>query len=288
MVLTVHKKAESPHLLWPTDAHSAVWRADRFLHIDQDFKGGYLAETHALHVYDYAGRMRLGDREFSLEPGVLTLSPAGEFSSYHLPQCGYHWCIHFRPVARTGVSAQLPLYMALGQERRSVVARFTEVARLHALSFSAGAGGRLAKAAASAALQQLLLHIAMLNTDGRQHTVEAAATTAIDRVLELINERLDASLRMPDLAREVNLSQNYLARCFRNQFGVTIPRYILRRRIDLASQLLRTTDLQVKAIAARVGMPDAQHFNKQFRRLAGLSPTAYRNAKRHENPKWNL
>jgi AraC-like DNA-binding protein len=35
-------------------------------------------------------------------------------------------------------------------------------------------------------------------------------------------------------------------------------------------------DLPMKRIAARVGMPDPQHFNKQFRLLTGLSPSAAR------------
>jgi len=36
-------------------------------------------------------------------------------------------------------------------------------------------------------------------------------------------------------------------------------------------------DLPIKAVAIQVGLADPQHFNKQFRRVVGVSPTAYRN-----------
>ena len=74
------------------------------------------------------------------------------------------------------------------------------------------------------------------------------------------------------------MSQNYLARHFRQRFGQTLPRFFLMCRMNEARRLLETTDLSVKAAAARVGMPDAQHFNKQYRRFIGMSPTATRAA----------
>ncbi|MHC4887055.1 MAG: helix-turn-helix domain-containing protein, partial [Planctomycetota bacterium] len=46
------------------------------------------------------------------------------------------------------------------------------------------------------------------------------------------------------------------------------------------AELLRQTDLPVKAIAVEVGMADLQRFNKAFRRSTGVSPRAYRVGKR--------
>ena len=69
------------------------------------------------------------------------------------------------------------------------------------------------------------------------------------------------------------MTQNYLARMFRKRFGMTIPRYLLNRRIDYARHLLTTTNIPIHRVAARVGLPDPQHFNKQFRKLVGTSPS---------------
>ena len=74
---------------------------------------------------------------------------------------------------------------------------------------------------------------------------------------------------MPALAARVGLSQNYLARRFREQFGTTLKRYQLERRIVLARQLLEATELSVKEVAANGGLHDPQRFNKLFRQWSG-------------------
>jgi len=60
----------------------------------------------------------------------------------------------------------------------------------------------------------------------------------------------------------------------RRHLGSTIPHHRLRLRIQTARHLLETSTLGIAAVARRVGLPDAQHFNKVFRRFAGLSPTS--------------
>jgi transcriptional regulator GlxA family with amidase domain len=99
---------------------------------------------------------------------------------------------------------------------------------------------------------------------------------ALDRLVEILDERFHEPLTVPDLAREVGLSRNYLARLFRDRMGLTVQRYIANRRMELARHLLSTSRLSIKEIGAKVGWPDPQHFNKQFHRLAGLSPSAAR------------
>ena len=43
----------------------------------------------------------------------------------------------------------------------------------------------------------------------------------------------------------------------------------------MARHLFETSDLPVKDVAAAVGIPDPQYFNKQFRRINGMSPTSF-------------
>jgi AraC-like DNA-binding protein len=242
------------------------------------FSYQYRAATHALHLHDYVGTIRLDSREFALEPGTLTVSPALGVSSYDLPRPGSHWCIlfHPEPVARRAARIQLPLLRRLGDERAEAAERFAHVARLFALAQRGGGRSAVAAIATSIAMQDLLLWIAMLEEPGHA-AVTASRSAAVDRLIDILHRELDEPLRVPDLARQVGLSQNYLARLFRGRTGMTIPRYLLLRRIETARLLLGTTNLPVKLIAARVGIPDPQHFNKQFRRLTGLSPTAARN-----------
>jgi len=46
--------------------------------------------------------------------------------------------------------------------------------------------------------------------------------------------------------------------------------------VALARELLEATELSIKEVAVRVGISDAQYFNKQFRRFSGESPSRYR------------
>jgi transcriptional regulator GlxA family with amidase domain len=56
--------------------------------------------------------------------------------------------------------------------------------------------------------------------------------------------------------------------------------HLLRRRATRAQHLLLTTNLPVKVIAAEVGVPDLQEFNKLIRRHCGHSPRAVRELSR--------
>jgi transcriptional regulator GlxA family with amidase domain len=171
-------------------------------------------------------------------------------------------------------SARLPVYLALGPRRDFVAQRLRHIADLTAQA--AGPRGALAQAAASAALQELLLLLAAIAAEPQPPNRPTRAAAALEQLLGVLHEDLARKLDVPDLAQGVGLSQNYLARQFRRRFGATIQRYVLARRIEAARHLLAVTNLPVGRIAARVGLPDAQHFNKQFRRLTGLSPTAAR------------
>src|SRR5690606_17942361 len=121
---------------------------------------------HALHLYHYRATMRVDGREISLAPGDVTLSPMGRGSSYHLPEPGHHACIHFFPVAaaRSGtkqVMAVVPIHMTLGGRSDVVAQCIDRIARLHVR----GTVDPVAGAAASAALQDLLLRLALWNAD---------------------------------------------------------------------------------------------------------------------------
>lgn len=132
----------------------------------------------------------------------------------------------------------------------------------------------MAMYSANVAAHDLLLWHAWQSSLHRLGTV--TKTLPIDRVIEMIDTEMAGRLIVPELAKRVGLSQNVLARRFKQTTGSTVSAYILARRIAAGHVLLTTTDLPVKVIAGRVGLPDPHHFNKQFRRLTGQSPTAVR------------
>ncbi|MDX1683202.1 MAG: AraC family ligand binding domain-containing protein, partial [Phycisphaeraceae bacterium] len=64
--------------------------------VEQSFERVYAASDYsAVHLHEYEGRVRIGEQEYELRPGDVTLTPAGVDSSYRLPEPGFHYCIHF-------------------------------------------------------------------------------------------------------------------------------------------------------------------------------------------------
>ncbi len=237
--------------------------------------------THALHVYLYPGEIRIGDQRWPLAPGTLTLTPAGVESAYWLSRDNRHWCVHFDPVdAAAGPTVALPLCQPLGILEPRVVERLRRITELHHRPTVLAERRELLQARAAALFQELLLELASaLPTGGAAGPAGSGRLeVALQELTELIEARLTQPLTVPALARTIRVSQNYLARRFRRRFGMTLPHYILARRVEMARHLLRNSSLPVQGVGQAVGLPDPHYFNKQFRLLAGVSPTAYRQA----------
>ncbi len=243
----------------------------------------YRATTVALHQHDYEGRVHIGEDAYELRAGDLTLTPAGTESRYHLPSRGHHLCIHFNTNEVPCDEAHpldLPCHLRLGAGSAPVRQRIWWITDLHRrAAHSDRRKSALARAAACAGLHELMLTLALADPQEQiTDTVSTRLESALQTLIEAVEARLMEPLTIPELAEMVSLSQNYLARVFRLRYGMTIPHFILLRRIELARHLLATSEVTIKQVAHHAGLPDVQHFNKQFRRLVGSSPTAFRAA----------
>jgi AraC-like DNA-binding protein len=85
-------------------------------------------------------------------------------------------------------------------------------------------------------------------------------------------------LDVTDLANAAGLSRAHFSRQFRRAFGESPHAYLLTRRLERASALLRTTDRSVADICHLVGLQSIGSFTSSFTRTYGMSPTAYRAA----------
>jgi AraC-like DNA-binding protein len=78
------------------------------------------------------------------------------------------------------------------------------------------------------------------------------------------------------LARVSGVSEAHFARSFKQAFGVPPHRYLLTRRIERATALLRDTDLSITEIAFDTGWESLGTFGRTFRDITGESPRAIR------------
>lgn len=99
-------------------------------------------------------------------------------------------------------------------------------------------------------------------------------------------DRMDAASHeawpVTRLADVSGVSEAHFARSFRQAFGVPPHRYLLTRRIERATALLRDTDLPVTEIALRTGWESLGTFGRTFRDVTGESPVAHRRRARSQ------
>lgn len=86
----------------------------------------------------------------------------------------------------------------------------------------------------------------------------------------------EESLSLNQVAREVNISANYLSAVFSQEMGATFTEYVTGKRMDLAKELLRTTDKRSGEVAAAVGYRDPHYFSFLFKKTQGCTPRDYR------------
>lgn len=78
------------------------------------------------------------------------------------------------------------------------------------------------------------------------------------------------------LAQVSCVSEAHFARSFKDAFGLPPHRYLLTRRIERATSLLRDTDLAITEIAFQTGWQSLGTFGRTFRDIAGESPGEFR------------
>src|SRR3546814_1037873 len=78
------------------------------------------------------------------------------------------------------------------------------------------------------------------------------------------------------LARVSHVSAAHFARAFKDDFGVPPHRYLLTRRIERATALLRDTDMPILDIALQTGWNSLGTFGRTFRDITGETPRQLR------------
>jgi AraC-like DNA-binding protein len=95
------------------------------------------------------------------------------------------------------------------------------------------------------------------------------------RAKDVIDREYARPLDVATLAAEAHASTAHFARSFKRAFGETPHKYLVRRRIERAKELLRGTDLSVTEISLEVGFRSLGSFSTAFRELVGESPGRY-------------
>jgi AraC-like DNA-binding protein len=99
---------------------------------------------------------------------------------------------------------------------------------------------------------------------------------SLRRTREHIERRLAHRISLPELAGIAGLSAGHFSRAFKQSVGMSPHRYLLKRRIAAAADLIRDTDRPLADVALNVGFCDQSHFTRVFARESGETPSAFR------------
>ena len=102
----------------------------------------------------------------------------------------------------------------------------------------------------------------------------------MDRRIELVIARIKSEPAVAwdtlTLSTLVNLSPSRFRHLFKQETGKGPAQYLKEFRLRKAEKMLRTTFLSVKQVLKHVGLGSNAHFDHEFRKQYGMSPTAYR------------
>jgi AraC family transcriptional regulator len=98
--------------------------------------------------------------------------------------------------------------------------------------------------------------------------------------MERMETEIERDLGLRVLASDVGLSPSHLSAVFVAVAGVTPHRWLLRRRVERAIELLTRTRRSITEIALSCGFSSSQHFSTVFKAQEGCTPTDFRNARR--------
>jgi AraC family transcriptional regulator len=98
----------------------------------------------------------------------------------------------------------------------------------------------------------------------------------LKQAIAYIHDHLADDLTITAISDELEMSQYYFSRLFKQSMGVSPYRYVVEQRIEAAKQMLKKTPLPISMIADRVGFANQNQLTIQFRNLTGTTPSNYR------------
>ncbi|UPT88722.1 AraC family transcriptional regulator [Bradyrhizobium barranii subsp. apii] len=96
------------------------------------------------------------------------------------------------------------------------------------------------------------------------------------RIKDFVDAHISKVIGVSDLANLLGLSQFHFIRAFKHSVGLSPYQYVLSERINVAKEILSKSDLSMADVALAAGFSDASQLNRVFRKLVGVTPTAFR------------
>ncbi len=128
-------------------------------------------------------------------------------------------------------------------------------------------------------LKTLLIKVSEVNairdTTTAQQNVDPHYSILIE-LRERIYRNPQLKWNVDVMAADVNMSRSYFQHIYRELFGVSCISDVISAKIEKAKEILSETSCTVSQVSAMCGYDNEEHFMRQFKKLVGVTPTAYR------------
>jgi AraC-like DNA-binding protein len=109
------------------------------------------------------------------------------------------------------------------------------------------------------------------------HALENRSRISVEQVMQ---NNFSYNLRLTDLAKLSCLSVSTFKREFKKRFNETPARWVMKKRLNMAKELLKNTELSISEISSECGFENPAHFSRVFKEKAGDTPIRFRQANR--------
>jgi len=101
-------------------------------------------------------------------------------------------------------------------------------------------------------------------------------TFKIGEAISFMNSNYSKQIKLEDVFHDAGMSRSTFMRKFNQAVGSTPINYLLQIRITEACKLLRQSNMNISEIGYKVGFNDSNYFTRQFRKVIGMTPRAFR------------
>lgn len=109
------------------------------------------------------------------------------------------------------------------------------------------------------------------------------ASHLCDSVRRYLDQNCEEDITLEQLAKFSHVNKYYLVHAFTDEYGISPINYLMQARVKKAEKLLTTTDYSMSVISSSCGFASSGYFSQTFKKITGLSPSAYRKKSKSEH-----
>lgn len=111
---------------------------------------------------------------------------------------------------------------------------------------------------------------------GEEKWKHSVRDVRVSKVVSYVENNINFEFSNESLANQVNMATNAFSRLFKEETGITLQRFIKKKRIHMACLLLLHSDYSIDEIAEKTGFLNRYHFTRVFREVTGNTPAKYK------------